>query len=245
MLTRLTLPVYLLAAVFLIGCSDDSDSRPGGGTPPPEPEPEISLDETGTYSGTLETDNGEVALMQLKLARDGTTAITLDTDDDETPDRLLWGKSDGGDGAIVFSGNDTDDGDDVSIDIQVSEGVASGRLELSGVTGGFSLPTDDFSHRPSSLQRLAGDYARGGNVEGVSRLRIAPDGSVQLTGSCLASGSITEIDAEVNLYRVKLNSDCADLDALLSLEDVDAEGDVISMAGTGRDGGLVLEYYRI
>ena len=234
----------VIATSLLMGCSDGSDSRPGGGTPPPGSE--ISLDETGIYSGTLETDSGQVALMRLKLARDGTTAILLDTDDDETPNIILWGESDGENGAITFAGTDTGSKDSISIDLQVENGEANGRLELSsGVAGDYRLAIDQLSDRPSDLRSIAGEYARDDNLNGLRTLTISPDGSVQLSGPCQAAGSATAIDAAVNLYHLTLDSDCVSLDALVSLEDVTAEEDLVSVTGDTGQGGLALDFYRI
>jgi hypothetical protein len=236
---------FALAGLLLVGCSDSSDSRPGGGTPPPDPEPEISLDETGIYDGTLELDNGDVALMRLKLARDGTTVITLDTDDDENPDVVLWGESEGGDGDIRFTGFDATGGENVTIDLQITEGTASGRLDLSSLPGEFSLPLDEIGAGGGSLDRIAGEYARTSNLDGVSQLSIAADGAVKLEGTCEAEGTASQIDTEVNLYRITMESECLNLDALLSLEEVETEGDIVSIDGDIEQGGLALDFYRI
>ena len=236
---------YILTGLLLGGCSDGSDHLAGGGTPPPDPEPEISLDETGIYDGTLELDNGDIALMRLKLARDGTTAITLDTDDDERPDVVLWGESEGGEGDITFAGSDAANGENVTIDLQVTEGTASGRLDLSGLPGEFSLSMDEMATRGGRLDRLAGEYARASNLGGLSQLSIAANGDVKLTVNCEADGTASEIDTEVNLYRITVESECVSLDGLISLEDLESEGDIVSIAGENGESGLALDFYRI
>ena len=77
-------------ALLLVACGDGNNSGGGGNNPVPE----VSLAESGIYSATLVTLSGDVALMSQLLARDGTTAITLETDDSERATVVLWGESD-------------------------------------------------------------------------------------------------------------------------------------------------------
>ena len=53
------------------------------------------------------------------------------------------------------------------------------------------------------------------------------------------------IDTEVNLYHIVLDGGCTTMDALLSLEDVEIEGDIVSIAGNNSEGGLALDFYRL
>jgi len=238
--------VCALTTALLVACSDGSDSRNNGGsTPPPEPEPEVSLDETGIYSGTVVTEGGNVALMSLVLARDGTTAITLQTDDSERATVVLWGLSDGDNGEITFTGSDTSNDGDVSVDILVTGDEASGNLNLAGIRGVYQLVLESFSARASNLQAIAGNYARDDTLAGLSALSISEDGIVELQGSCEATGSVSEIDNQVNLYRLTLDSDCAALDVLVSLQDIEVEQDVLSLTGDGGDSGFARDFYRL
>jgi hypothetical protein len=234
--------VCSMMTTLLVACSDGSDSRSSGGSPP---EPEVSLDETGTYSGSLVTDSGDVALMSLVLARDGTTAITLETDDSERATVILWGTSDGDNGEITFEGSDTSNGDAVSVAIQVTGDEASGTLNLDGISGNYKLLLEAYSARVSNLQTIAGNYARDDNLTGLTELTINEDGAVQLQGECEATGLVSEIDNQVNLYHLTLDSDCAALDVLVSLQDIEVEEDVLSLSGDGGDSGFARDFYRL
>jgi hypothetical protein len=244
MQSRVLIIVCALITGLLVACSDGSDSRSGGGNTP-NPQPEVSLDETGIYSGTMVTQNGDVALMSLVLARDGTTAITLETDDSERATVVLWGVSDGDNGEITFTGSDTSNDGAVSIDILVTGDEASGTLTLAGIRGVYQLVLESFSARVSNLQAIAGSYARDDTLSGLSELSISEDGVVQLRGGCEATGSVSEIDNQVNLYRLTLDSDCIALDVLVSLQDIEVEEDVLSLTGDGGDSGIARDFYRL
>ena len=235
-----TIIISMLSAL-LLACSDGSDSRGDSGPPGPGTE----LDETGIYSGKLVTVSGDVALMRLMLARDGSTAITLETDDSERPTRVFWGKSDGQNGTITFQGSDTDSGDSVTTDILFSGMTARGSLEVADITGDYQLDIDAFSARTSSLRAVSGSYARNDNLSGLSELKVDENGSVQLTGTCEGVGSVSVIDGQVNLYRLELDSECSNLDVLVSLQDVEVEEDVISLAGSGGDSSFAFDFYRL
>jgi len=230
-----------MLSALLLACSDGSDSRGDGGSPGPG----ANLDETGIYSGTLVMDSGDVALMSLQLARDGTTAITLEPDDSERPSIVLWGISDGQDGAITFEGIDTDSGASVGTDITFDGSVATGSLQVADISGNYQLDIESISARSSSLQAVSGSYARNDNLPGLSELKVSEDGSVQLTGACESAGSVSTIDTQVNLYRLELDSACANLDVLVSLQDIEVEEDVISLAGDGGDGSFAFDFYRL
>lgn len=240
MQSRLATIILAMLSALLIACSDGSDSRNDGGGGPGS-----NIDETGIYSGTLETDSGDVVLMGLQLARDGTTAITLEPDDSERPSIVLWGISDGQDGAVTFEGDDTDSGESVRTDISFSGTVATGSLQVADISGNYQLDIETFSDRSSSLQALSGRYARNDNLPGLSELTVNDDGSVQLSGDCDGAGSVSTIDDQVNLYRLELEGGCAELDVLVSLQDIEVEEDVISLAGDGGDGSFAFDFYRL
>ena len=242
MQSRLATIILAMLSALLLACSDGSDSRNDGGG---GPGPGANLDETGIYSGTLVTDSGDVVLMSLQLARDGTTAITLETDDSERPSIVLWGTSDGQNGAVTFEGEDTDSGESVSTDIAFSGTVATGALQVADINGNYELDIESFSARSSSLQALSGRYARNDNLPGLSELTVNGDGSVQLSGACDGTGSVFTIDDQVNLYRLELDGGCSDLDVLVSLQDIEVEEDVISLAGGGSDGSFAFDFYRL
>ena len=241
MQSPLVMVIISMLSALLLACSDGSDSRSDSGPP----EPGTDLDETGIYSGKLVTDGGDVALMSLMLARDGSTAITLETDDSERPTRVLWGKSDGQNGTITFEGSDTDSGDSVTADISFSGTTARGSLEVADIRGDYQLDIGAFSARASSLQAVSGSYARNDNLSGLSELKVDEDGSVQLTGTCEGVGSVATIDSQVNLYRLELDSECADLEVLVSLQDIETEEDVISLAGSDGDSSFAFDFYRL
>lgn len=240
--------LLVLTGSLLSGCSDSSDSRGGQDpTEPPEPPepPQVSLDETGIYSGTLETDEGDVALMRIKLARDGATAISLQEDDSEQATTILWGESDGSGGNLTFSGRDLGSGGSVSVDLQFSEDSSTGRLELGDLNGDFSLTLEDISANSSDLATLSGEYARTDPIPGQSLLSVSADGTIELSGDCASTGTASVIDPEVNLYRFSLQSDCLTLDALISLEAVETDNDLVSLTGDDDDQGVAVNFYRI
>jgi hypothetical protein len=237
---RFLLPVLLPTLLLLsVGCSDSNNSSRGN-----TPDPEVSLDETGIYTGTVETDDGDVALMSLLLARDGKTAITFQTDDSERATIILWGDSDGADGVITFEGTDTSTDESVTVDIQVDGDQATGRVDLNNLEGNYSLVISELSGRASSLANLAGEYARDDNLTVLSQLSVAGDGSASLSGECEATGSAREIDPAVNLYYFELESDCIKLEALVSLQDIEVENDVYFIAGDGGENGEAISLYR-
>lgn len=238
----LLLIVGLPLALLLFACSNDNNNS---GADESKPIPEVNLEETGVYSGTLVTPDGAVALMSLLLARDGTTAITFETDDSERATRVLWGVSDGESGEITFEGRDTDSAESVFVDIQIEGDEATGTLALANLTGAYRLGLEAFSQRTSTLQKISGNYALNDNLAGLTELTIGTDGSVRLSGTCVAGGSVSLIDGEVNLYLLTLDSDCVELDVLVSLQDVEVEGDVISLSGDGGDMRFAVDFYRI
>jgi hypothetical protein len=240
------LSVGLLSVLLLpiIAACNGNNNNNNNNEPPPSA-PDISLEETGIYSGTIETDDGNVALMQLTLARNGVTAITLQTDDSERATKVLWGESDGESGSLTFQGSDTATDASVTVDIFVEGVTASGRLDIPGINGEYVLQLDSFSSRDSGLALVAGDYDRNDNLGGLSELSIDSTGAVQLSGACEASGSIIEIDTNINIYRLELDSDCIALNALVSLQDIEVESDVVAIDGDGGDDGFSLAFYRI
>jgi len=244
---KLLLAAGLLA---LLTACDNGGGGGGNGNPgpeqpeQPEPEPEISLDETGSYRGSLQTSTGDIALLTLFLARDGATAIGIETDDSERPAIVLVGQSSGEGGAIDFSGSDTRDGSSVALDIAFEGGVASGNLSIAGLDGEYQLQRDAYSERSGELAAIAGDYAREDSATGPAELSIAEDGSVSFSGPCSASGTLSSGDVAVNLYRLQLSGDCIDLDVLLSREDVAAEGDVLVLLGVDGEAAYASQFYR-
>lgn len=77
--------------------------------------------------------------------------------------------------------------------------------------------------------------------------------SVQLQGEhrcelepCqISSATASEIDPAVNLYRLLIDSDCLALDTLISLDNLEVEGDVLNILGDNSETGIALELYRI
>lgn len=245
---------WLFPSLFLLAltaCSDGSDRR-AVETPipvPPIPEPEVTdLDATGIYSGTLITPEGDVALMTVVLARTGETSITLETDDSERANIVLWGLSSGSDGEseIPFDGVDTNSGDSISVTLLADNGAITGDLALgSTIAGSFDLPMTHYSADDSSLALVAGSYSRVDNIDGQTVLEVSDDGSAQLSGSCSASGTVSVIDSDVNIYALVLESDCISVDALLSLQSSEVSADTMVISGTTEAGGLSFALYRI
>ena len=239
---------FSIAAALLMliaGCSDSSNYSQPVTEPPIDPEPVTSLAATGIYQGTAELEQGDVALMTLVMARTGETTLTFETDDSERASIILWGESDGDDREIHFSGSDVDKGNDVALNLQVSGTQISGELDLASLKGNFILSQSPTSERASSLTEVAGKYALQDEIDGLTVLEIDTDGSARLSGACDASGSISIVDEAVNIYQLTLSSDCLDLEALVSSEDIETTMDVLSLSGSGGDKGLSFAMYRI
>ena len=238
----------LVAALLLLmvtACSDSSDHRQPTPEPPIEPEPVTDLSATGIYHGTLETEQGDVALMTLTLARTGETSITFETDDSEQASIILWGESEGDENEISFSGSDANNGDSVALDLLVSEQELTGELDMASLKGSFSLSQSVLSERASDLENVAGQYARQDAIEGQTVLEIDTDGNASLSGICDASGSISIVDDQVNIYLLTLSSDCADIQALVSSEDIETAMDVLSLTGSSGDKGINAALFRL
>jgi len=82
------------------------------------------------------------------------------------------------------------------------------------------------------------------NISGSSSLLISADGSVQLSGSCQADGTLAIVDEQVNIYTLKLESGCINLDALVSLEQSVVANDTIVINGSAGDSSISLAFYR-
>lgn len=245
-MNRYAAGITLSLSAVLLGCSDGSDRSTAvePPAPPPPPPPVTELAEQGTYTGTLETSTGDVALMSLLLATDGTTAIALDTDDDERNDIVLWGESTGENGDISFGGRGGRNGDEVSVDLVVEQGQASGQLQLQGLAGEFTLAMAPYSDRPGGIADVAGHYTRLDNITGQTQLDISTSGEANLSGSCSASGEVTEINTAANLVRLQLSSDCLELDALISRQDTAAEDDTLQITGFDQGSSYSTTLYR-
>jgi len=234
--------ISALLLSFLAACSDNNNNGP---TPEPPIEPETpNLDATGIYSGTVETQVGDISLMSIFVARTGETTITFETDDSEQASIVLWGTSKGDANELTFEGDDADSGAAASITLSVNEAEVTGELSLDALTGTFSLTKTGFSDSVSSLGAIAGTYFRQDNASGSSSLTISDDGSVQLSGSCEASGTLKEVDKAVNIYTLQLESNCIDLDALVSLEQSAVANDTVVINGSAGDSSISLAFYR-
>ena len=239
---------FSIAAALLMliaGCSDSSNYSQPVTEPPIDPEPVTSLDATGIYQGTAELEQGDVALMTVVLGRSGETSITFETDDSEQASIILWGKSEGDEDEIHFSGSDTDRGDSVAIYLRVNGKELNGEVDMASLKGSFSLSQSTTSERASSLGEVAGKYVRQDAIDGQSVLEIDTDGSARWSGACDAPGTISIVDAEVNIYQLELSSDCLDVEALISNEDRESTGDVLLLTGDGGDSSLSIALYRI
>jgi len=235
--------VSCLLLPLLIACSDNNNNNSPGPTPPIEPEvPDLNA--TGHYSGTVETTAGDVSLMSVVLARTGEAAISFETDDSEKASIVLWGSASGDDSQVDFEGVDTDTQSSAGITLDIAGSVVSGQLSLDTLEGSFSLEKTSYSDRESSLESVAGTYLRNDNASGLTTLVIANDGGVQLSGSCEASGTVSVVDAQVNIYSIKLSSDCIELDALLSLQDSELANDTLVITGAGGDRSVSMALYR-
>ncbi len=219
-------PVVVMGLALLAGCSDDSGDTVVVGPPP------VDIAATGSYAGTLEGDDGDVALMKVVLARSGETSITLQTDDDERADIVLWGASDSDGTSISFEGT-TASGADAMLDMQIDGTTLTGRMDSAGVQGAFSLPMTAFSGRSGALADVAGTYLRVTNLGGELSLDIAADGAVTLAGACDGGGSLREVDTAVNLYLLQLDAPCISAEALVTREDLVSESDHIVLQGEG------------
>ncbi|WP_116364845.1 hypothetical protein [Parahaliea mediterranea] len=223
--------ITALAACALLGaCSDSSDSRPDTPPPPePPPPPEVTdLDSTGIYRGQIVTDDGNLALLTVNLARDGVTAVAIDSDDDEVADIVLWGDTSESAGELHFSGRDGRDGSSVELTFAIDDEVLGATVRVNGLSGEASAPLAADSAAGSAPE---GDYAREDGVGGLTQLSIGADGSVTLSSPCSGSGELSAADSAVNLYRLSLASDCLNWEALVSVGSIEGDGAVLTISG--------------
>lgn len=241
------IPAAVLASLLITGgcSSNNNNNHQSGGEPEPPVEVPVSLDATGIYDGTLETDSGDVALVRLVLGRGGETSINLQTDDSGRANRILWGNSDGSDAELTFTGDDTANGTSVTVSLAIDADTVSGQLDLTDIKGNFQLSRNASSDAEVDLAALAGDYART-NVDGtLTRLQIAADGTVTVDGACDGSGSVASIDAQVNIYQLSSTASCLSVDGLFTVETLAAAGDVLSVSGVSDSAGYAADFYRL
>ncbi|GAB3289229.1 hypothetical protein [Parahaliea aestuarii] len=220
----------LAACVLLAACSDSGDSRPDTPPEPPAPPPPAvtDLDSTGIYRGQIITDDDNLALVTVSLARDGVTAVAIDSDDDEIADIVLWGDTSESSGELHFSGSDGRDGSSVELTFSVEDEVLSAAISLNGLSGDASAQLAADSVASGAPE---GTFAREDGIGGLTELSIAADGSVTLSSPCSGSGELGAADSAVNLYRLSLESDCLNWEALVSVGSVEGGGALLSVSG--------------
>lgn len=221
----------LATCALLAACSDSSDRRPQ--TPEPEPpEPEVTdLDQTGIYKGQIVTDDGDLALVTLTLARDGQTAVAIDSDDDEVADIVLWGATSESAGELHFDGRDSRDDSEVALTFTVENQVLRSNLRLNGLEGDAEATLAAAS--TAGAGALSGTFSRQDSIGGLTELALAGNDSVTLSAPCSGSGEVSAPDPGVNIYRLTVSGDCLDWDALATVETVDGTA-VLTL--TGADG---------
>lgn len=226
----------LAASLLLVGCSDSSDRLPPATTPAPPTT--TDLEDTGIYQGLVRTSE-QVALITVTLARNGQTAIAIDSDDDERADILLWGSTSISGGQLAFTGRDHRDDAQVSLVFQVEDGVLRSEVDLSGLAGEAVAPLAPHSAAPADPP--SGRYARQDSLEGFTGLDIATDGGINPGASCSGGGTLDAPDPEVNIYAVTLDSDCLNWQALASLEQLEDGSRLLSITGAE---GLATRLYQ-
>ena len=231
-----------LACALLMACSDSSDRQPESPEPPMPPEPPVeatSLDDTGIYQGTVITEDRNVALLTATLARDGHTSLAIETGDSEQADIVLWGMTEEADDTLNFTGTDSRDGSSVELTFAVDDEVLSSEFRLAGLVGEASA-----SRAAESESRGAapeGRFARQDSLAGLSDIEISSDGSIKLLAPCDGSGELSTPDAEVNIYRITVVSDCLEVDALASVDRIAGGGQVLLLSGNN---GLATRLYQ-
>lgn len=235
------LRVWGLAALctLILACSDSSDRRPNMPDPePPEPPAVTDLDATGVYQGLIATEDGDVALLRVTLARDGGTAVAIETGDGEEADILLWGSTEEAAGELDFNGRDSRDGSEVALTWTVDEGVLRGVIHLTGLNGEAMAPLAD---NTTAGDPPTGSFARQDSLDGFTRLTLAEDGTVTLEAPCAGSGELSAPDPAVNVYRLTVDSDCLQWEALVSRDSLDGAAGLLSVTG---DAGLTTRLYQ-
>lgn len=223
----------IAACTLLAACSDSGSPRPAAEPEPPAPPgPEVTdLDATGVYRGRVVTDARDVALLTVTLARDGHTAMAIDSDDDEQTDILLWGETREAAGELHFEGRDSRDDSEVALTFTVADRVLSANLRLAGLQGEAEAALAEVSKAPAAAP--AGTFARQDTLPGLTELTLAADGSVSLSAPCEGSGELTAPDPAVNIYHLAVSGDCLDWEALATLQSLNGNA-VLTV--TGADG---------
>lgn len=235
---RSTLLVALCA--FVLGCSDGSDT--GSPTPPvppepPPPPPPTDLESTGVYQGRIVTTSGELALVTFTLARDGQTAIAIQTGNSGATDRVLWGETSAAGGELDFSGSDSEDGAAVELTFSAGDGQLSGEVRLPGLTGDAEAQLTPYS---GDTGVAAGSFSRQDSPGGLTTLTIDGE-SVTVSAPCSGEGTLTTPDTGVNIHRLSLGQDCLGWEALGSLVTLDGGAIVLELSGND---GLTTRLYQ-
>ena len=234
---RSTLLTALCALV--LGCSDGSDT--GSPTPPappePPPPPPTDLEATGVYQGRIITTSGELALLTFTLARDGQTAIAIQTGDSGAADRVLWGETSAAGGELDFTGSDSEDGAAVELTFSADEGQLSGEFRLPGLTGDAEAQLTPYS-REAVVP--AGSFSREDSLGGLTTLTIDGE-SVTVSAPCSGEGTLTTPDTGVNIHRLSLDQDCLGWEALGSVVTLDGGTPVLELSGSD---GLTTRLYQ-
>ncbi|MBN7798475.1 hypothetical protein [Parahaliea mediterranea] len=236
------LTASLAACLLLAACSDSSDHRQEAPTPvdpPPPPVEPTDLDSTGVYRGQLVTGNRNLALVTVTLARDGTTAIAIDSDDDEKANIVFWGETSEAAGELDFSGRDGRDGSAINLTFTASEQTLRGQWQLAGLSGELSADLAPESAVDDGLS--GGQFARLDSPGGLTALELAGDGTLTLTAPCEGSGEISTPDPAVNVHYLSLASDCLDWEALVSVDTVAGAKAALRVTGAG---GLATRLYQ-
>lgn len=235
---RSTLLVALCA--FVLGCSDGSDTGapvPPAPPEPPPPPPPTDLEATGVYQGRVITTSGELALLTFTLARDGQTAIAIQTGDSGAANRVLWGETSAAGGELDFSGSDSEDGAAVELTFSADDGQLSGEFRLPGLTGDAEAQLTPYSGDTGVPE---GSFSRQDSLGGLTTLTIDGE-SVTVSAPCSGGGTLTTPDSEVNVHRLRLDPDCLGWEALGSLVTLDGGTPVLELSGSN---GLTTRLYQ-
>ncbi|CAH0991199.1 hypothetical protein SIN8267_01301 [Sinobacterium norvegicum] len=214
----------LLAAttVLLTACDSDSnsDNSPAASA--------VELANSGLYTGTIQRDNGDVALIRGYLAASGEAVITIEADDSEQATHIVHGNVDEN---YLLSGEITDGttSETVSIALTATSEQLNTSIDSSLFSGDLSslLQAGTAS---ASLDTVSGQFSR---IDGDDRttLSIDADGSFSLSGPCQDSGTIAVIDSAINLYSVTTEQSCGQLGLLATLDSIEVDNDVLRLVG--------------
>jgi hypothetical protein len=217
------------ALLLLAACSSDSSDSSDA---------EVSLDETGIYSGTLETPSGDVALVRAVIARTGEAVLTIENNDSEIAGLILSGNVDS---SLQLNGelSDSVSNESVALSLEITDAVLTSSLESAAISGAINLVQMDTS-QGADLSRLAGEYVKVSGTT-IETITISEEGSFTLSGKCEAEGNAFVIDELVNLYQLDTDSECSSLGSLATLSSLEVTNDILQV--DGKNG--TIEFFRI